>query len=74
MSPDEETNWEDYESGPFCAHWSDLGDCSLKCLRESCKHPCNEHYSSYDDSKCKADGCTCAAIMYERDGKITDEA
>ena len=27
--------WEDYESGPFCVHWSELGDCDEVCYGAS---------------------------------------
>ena len=30
-----------YESGPFCLHWGEPGDCDELC--SGCGHPCNNH-------------------------------
>ena len=38
-----EQKWEDYDSGPFCIHWSGLSDCDEVC---ACGHKCREHYDS----------------------------
>lgn len=32
-------SWEDYESGPFCAHWGTPGDCERTC--GECGHRCH---------------------------------
>lgn len=34
-------DWADYESGPFCRHWSDPTDCEIVCAR--CGHRCVNH-------------------------------
>lgn len=49
-----EDNETDFGSGPFCRHWSELGDCDETC--SECGHSCNEHYSN---NSCFSDGCTC---------------
>lgn len=46
---DDEGEREEYDSGPFCRHWSDPSDCDEKCAR--CGHLCSAH--SFDDcSQC----------------------
>jgi hypothetical protein len=45
---------EDYSSGPFCPHWSSLGDCDELC---KCSHTCNKHNNSREC--CTVDGCIC---------------
>lgn len=32
----------DYESGPYCQHWQDPGDCDKICA--NCGKTCIEHY------------------------------
>lgn len=47
--------WEDYESGPFCRHWSDPADCEEVCV---CGHGCIEH--AWDgDTLCDVQDCDC---------------
>lgn len=43
MDVDDEDDADDpgYESGPFCVHWSELGNCTETCF--ACKHPCHGH-------------------------------
>ena len=48
-----EVNWEDYESGPFCPHWLEAGECDEKC---KCGHLCGVHW--WDDD-CSEDKCPC---------------
>ena len=43
---------QDYDSGPFCRHWSDPLDCEEVCAR--CGHTCGSHY--YDS----CDKCDCS--------------
>ena len=43
------------ESGPFCRHWSDPGDCQEKC--GECGHWCGRH----DDDGCDERECGCLA-------------
>lgn len=47
----------DFESGPFCIHWSDLGDCDDTCA--VCGHGCNDHCGT---GSCNVDGCECKEI------------
>lgn len=37
---DDETEDSDWESGPFCIHWDDPGDCNDLC---KCGHTCTQH-------------------------------
>lgn len=46
----DDVDWDDYESGPFCRHWSDPGDCDELCA--NCKHKCH-------GDECREDGCNC---------------
>ena len=48
------TDWENYESGPFCRHWYDPAECEEKCA--NCGHRCFSHgYGS--DSGCNECDC-----------------
>ena len=38
---DDEPDWENYESGPFCRHWSEPSWCEEKCA--ACGHGCQSH-------------------------------
>jgi hypothetical protein len=46
--------WADYESGPYCRHWSEWGDCSRVCT--ACQHPCNDHQDGTCDGICDGIG------------------
>ncbi len=46
---EEETNWDDYETGPFCRHWGDPSDCEDLCM---CGHQCSEHPWDDEGSLC----------------------
>jgi len=48
--------WEDYESGPFCAHWGDF-DCP--CV---CGHSCGRH----DENSGPCEECDCKAFDDKR--------
>jgi hypothetical protein len=37
----DEVDWENFDSGPFCRHWGELGGCDEACAR--CGHGCNVH-------------------------------
>ena len=63
------SEWDDYESGPFCRHWGDPSDCHAVCA--ACGHACSRHGRG-DDTGCEvvlqyrdygqtADYCTCEA-------------
>ena len=55
-------DWSDYETGPFCRHYSDPFDCDEKCAR--CGHDCSKHgYGMDDDEPCSVEGCTCKGWM-----------
>lgn len=47
-----ETDWENYESGPYCRHWADPSDCEI-CLSgcANCGHSGLEH-DFEDNGKC----------------------
>lgn len=46
-------DWRDYDSGPYCRHWSDPVDCEERCV---CGHRCGQHYVT-DDGFCSQ--CSC---------------
>lgn len=46
----------DYESGPYCQHFSDPGDCEEICR---CGHKCNEHL--FDT--CNVNNCPCEGFQ-----------
>ena len=55
-SDDDESGWDgEYNSGPFCRHWSDPSDCEEVCL---CDHRCGRHESDADDGACL--DCDCS--------------
>jgi hypothetical protein len=47
----------EYESGPFCAHWSS-GDCGDLCV---CGHACKLH----SGGGCDYEGCECEGFADE---------
>lgn len=52
---DELDSWENYESGPFCQHYSDPSECEEVCA--TCKHECRQHDNYHSDpgeQYCKA--------------------
>lgn len=53
-----EDEQEPVDSGPFCRHWRELGDCDERCI---CSHRCDQH-DSYGDGECNVDGCPCEAF------------
>lgn len=50
------TDWADYESGPFCRHWAEVGSCDESCA--SCGHSCNRHDIG-DTTECNEWECDC---------------
>lgn len=48
---------DEYDSGPFCRHWSDPADCKELCGR--CGHGCIEHAYDDGDRSCNVEGCPC---------------
>ena len=58
-------SWEDYETGPFCRHYHDPGDCDKPC--ERCGHSCSAHGAGVeDDDPCSRDGCACYGWVDDR--------
>jgi hypothetical protein len=55
---DDERDWENYQSGPFCRHWSDPADCDILCA--TCGHKCHQHEFEAPGA-CMMDGCACEA-------------
>ena len=55
----EDTDWENYQTGPFCRHWSDPSDCDEVCA--TCGHKCTEH-DFEAPGECMVDGCKCKAF------------
>jgi len=52
-------DWTDYESGPFCRHYSDPDDCDRTCA--TCGHGCARHDYDNGETACMEDGCACRA-------------
>lgn len=52
---EEKDPWADYESGPFCRCWGELGFCENTCKR--CGHFCKLHFPE----SCEVEGCDCPA-------------
>lgn len=59
-SDSDEEFWENYDSGPFCRHWSDVGDCDDLCI---CGHECRKHDFLDDNEPCNVEGCTCQKFI-----------
>lgn len=61
MDDDGTDDWANYESGPFCRHWSDPSECELHCA--GCGHRCGEHDDggSGGPSACQVNDCPCGA-------------
>jgi hypothetical protein len=61
----EESDSEDlYESGSYCRHYHELGDCDEPC--GTCGHWCRQH-ASFDDGECLLNGCSCEAFTECKD-------
>jgi hypothetical protein len=57
-TPDD--SMDDYESGPFCKHWDELGNCEecaaeLVCLQEKMEKAWNEGYQARQNDMGAAD-------------------
>lgn len=57
-----EVEMEDYESGPFCRHWGEGGDCDEICCDKKCGHRCSQHAL---DGACQEPGCECGEICVD---------
>ena len=55
--------WEhaDFDTGPFCRHWSDPSDCDEMCV---CGHECHNH-SNYEEGMCTL--CECEEFRDEEE-------
>lgn len=51
----------DYQSGPFCQHWSDPYDCEDAC---TCRHACSRHNGS---EECEEPDCGCPKFVEAED-------
>ncbi len=51
---EQENDWSEYETGPFCRHFSDPCDCEIRCA--TCGHRCTEHYVG-DPGECMECDC-----------------
>jgi|GEM_PF-5544248 len=55
----EEDDSEDWQSGPFCRHWSDPADCELcRAGCANCGHG-GEVHALGSEALCEEDGCQC---------------
>ena len=54
MSEDDDVG---YESGPFCRHWYEAGDCDYSCA--VCGHGCTEHAAESGETQCLIPECPC---------------
>mgnify|MGYP001568647700 FL=1 len=64
---DEDEDTTEWETGPFCQHFSDPSDCEELCL--GCSHGCPDHERSAESGKprvCTLPGCPCQGWV-ERD-------
>lgn len=51
---------DEYESGPWCEHWSHPSDCDAMC---KCGHKCHQHDIYSDEERwCNVDDCDCKAF------------
>jgi hypothetical protein len=49
----EEPERQEWDSGPFCPHWSDPADCDALC---ACGHKCGRHHQG---GACGEGDCPC---------------
>lgn len=63
---EDSNDWSDYDSGPFCQHFSTPYDCMDICI---CGHACSEHDREIP-YECNNDDCNCSGFA-DVDG--TDE-
>jgi len=54
---------EEWDSGPFCRHWGEPGECEILCV---CGHPCRKHYG-FNPEPCDVDGCECKEYRDAKD-------
>ena len=58
MTTDEDSGESEYNSGPFCRHWSDPADCDETC--GCCGHRCVDHAFG-DGAEPACSECDCEA-------------
>lgn len=46
------SDWDNYESGPFCPHYGDPMECEEIC---KCGHACGKHYTECSVGDCKCE-------------------
>jgi len=63
MATEDPDEYEDYESGPYCQHWSELGFCEDPCV---CGHACRQH-SAFIDDGCDVAECECQEFKAKED-------
>lgn len=51
-------DWSNYDTGPFCRHWSDPSDCDRLCA--NCGHRCTMHAFEDGERMCYEPDCRCA--------------
>lgn len=66
--PDEEEQETEYDTGPFCIHWSDPADCEEICA--TCKHWCRAHGLG----ECNEGGCKCVKFKDQDDSSEPKES
>jgi hypothetical protein len=52
-----EPEWNEWDTGPFCIHYSDPCDCEEKCA--ACGHECRQHAGGYPGMGCSVENCNC---------------
>lgn len=66
ISDDEIDEFDNYESGPFCPHYTEPGDgCAEMCR---CGHPCQEHLYLVQGGDCFHDSCACTRFTEDPSG------
>lgn len=65
---DEGSDEPEFNSGPFCRHWSDPSDCEEIC--GNCGHECRQHGSF----TCRVEGCECDEFIENSSGESDKQA
>lgn len=47
-------DWQNYDTGPFCCHWSHPADCEKVCA-------CGDTCSAHREGECNEPDCACLA-------------
>lgn len=59
VSDDEESDGGDWNSGPFCRHWCDPGDCDECAVLCRCGHAMRAHEALDGEEAGACDECDC---------------